>query len=147
MKLSTRVRYGLRALVELAEMQKDVPVLLDSVASRQEISRKYLDAIFSRLRSAGIVRSSRGAGGGFQLTRPPDQITLADVYSGLEGSIHLVDCVDRGHQCGYRDLCPTWEVWADLSELMRDFLDSITLADLVRKKQEIAASGTSMYYI
>ena len=147
MKLSTRVRYGLRALVELASVQKDSPVLLDSVAGNQGISRKYLDAIFARLKAAGIVTSSRGAGGGFLLARQPAEITVGDVYRGLEGPLVLVDCSTQDRHCGYKDLCPTLEVWAELGKRMEDYLDSLTVAALVQIKRDKEESSSHMYYI
>jgi Rrf2 family protein len=147
MKLSTRVRYGLRALVELADVQRDSPVLLDRIAGNQGISRKYLDAIFARLKAAGIVTSSRGVGGGFQLAQDPKTITVASVFAGLEGPLTLVDCHAQDRHCGNVDLCPTVEVWAELSGTMTGFLEGITVWDLVLKKRDKAQRGTEMYYI
>ena len=147
MKLSTRVRYGVRALVELADVQRESPVLLDSIAKKQGISRKYLDAIFARLKAAGIVSSSRGAGGGFRITRAPASITVADVFQGLEGSLCLVDCESEDSHCGQFQHCPTTEMWAELSSLMTDYLGSITIQKLVERKREKAERSSMMYYI
>ena len=147
MKLSTRVRYGVRALVELADVQQDSPVLLDSIAKKQGISRKYLDAIFARLKAAGIVSSSRGAGGGFLITRAPSAITVGDVFRGLEGPLCLVDCRSEDRHCGQLAQCPTTEMWAELSELMTDYLQGITVQQLVERKREKAERTSMMYYI
>jgi len=147
MKLSTRVRYGLRALAELASVQEESPVLLDSVARQQGISRKYLDAIFARLKAAGIVTSSRGAGGGFLLARAPADITVAEVYRGLEGPIRMVDCRRQERHCGWQENCPTTEVWSDLSVLMYEYMQSITIAELVKRKREKEDNSSLMYYI
>jgi Rrf2 family protein len=147
MKLSTRVRYGLRALVELADVQKESPVLLDSVAQKQGISRKYLDAIFARLKTAGIVTSSRGAGGGFMLTRTPQQINLLQVYEGLEGKMSLVDCDVQDRHCGRQENCSTTEVWHEVSRLMADYMLSVDLAMLVKEKREKERKNSEMYYI
>ncbi len=149
MKLSSRVRYGVRALVELASMESETPVLLETVASRQGISRKYLDAIFARLKAGGLLRSSRGVGGGFVLAKAADQVTLAEIYQALEGPIQLADCLSEHHGpgCGRTDLCPTIEVWSKLSGLMREYLESVTLAHLVEKYRNRVADGTGMFYI
>ncbi len=147
MKLSSRVRYGLRALVELADIQTDSPVLLETVAQRQGLSRKYLDAIFARLKSAGLLRSSRGGGGGFVLGKPANQITLAEVYQALEGPIQLADCLANPNECARRDSCPTQEVWADMSRLLHQYLSGITVADLVAKRRQRLAAGSSMFFI
>jgi len=147
MKLSTRVRYGVRALVELADVQRESPVLLDSIAKKQGISRKYLDAIFARLKAAGIVSSSRGAGGGFLITRAPSSITVADVFRGLEGPLSLVDCKSEDRHCGQLEQCPTTGLWAELSDLMTGFLRGITIQDLVERKREKAERTSMMYYI
>jgi Rrf2 family protein len=147
MKLSTRVRYGLRALVELADSQRGSPVLLDSVARRQGISRKYLDAIFARLKAAGLVTSSRGAGGGFLMARLPSEITVLDVYTGLEGPVVLVDCKTEDRHCGRDDVCPTAEVWAALSKLMGEYMLSVTVEHLLENKRRAEEAGAMMYYI
>lgn len=147
MKLSTRVRYGLRALIELASLQQDSPVLLDLVAKRQGISRKYLDAIFARLKAAGIVSSSRGAGGGFMMAMDPADVTVLDVYVGLEGPIMLVDCVTQDRHCGMEGVCPTKDVWDEVSKLMADYMKSLTVADLVVRKQQKEEKSSIMFYI
>lgn len=147
MKLSTRVRYGLRALIELADVQQDGPVLLDHIANNQGISRKYLDAIFARLKAAGIVTSSRGAGGGFQIAQDPRSITVADVFAGLEGPLVLVACHSQDRHCGHIEACPTSTLWADLSQTMTGYLQGITVWDLVLKKREKRQRGAGMYYI
>lgn len=147
MKISTRVRYGVRALVELADVQRESPVLLDSIAKKQGISRKYLDAIFARLKAAGIVSSSRGAGGGFRITRAPAGITVADVFQGLEGPLRLVDCDGDNNHCGLFPQCPTTDMWSELSSLMTEYLQSTTIQALVEKKREKAERTSMMYYI
>lgn len=147
MKLSTRVRYGLRALVELAALQQDSPVLLDLVARRQGISRKYLDAIFARLKAAGIVTSSRGAGGGFLMAMDPAKVTVLDVYVGLEGPVALVDCNAQDRHCGMEGTCPTKDVWDEVSRLMAEYMGSLTVANLVDLKRQKEEKKSLMFYI
>lgn len=147
MKLSTRVRYGLRALVELAAIQEESPVLLDTIANRQGISRKYLDSIFSRLKAAGIVHSTRGAGGGFTLRSDPSEVTVADVYTSIEGPLKLVACLEGSEKCPSGRTCATVELWEGLSQVMVDYLSEVTLEDLVRRRAELASAGPNMFYI
>lgn len=147
MKLSSRVRYGLRALVELADLQGDSPVLLETVAHRQGISRKYLDAIFARLKAGGLLRSSRGVGGGFTLAKPPESITLAEVYQALEGPILLADCLADAKVCSRHEQCPTVQVWAEMSRIMYQYLQSVTVADLVKRRREQQTANNNMFFI
>jgi len=147
MKLSTRVRYGLRALVELADIQKDSPVLLDTVAKRQDISRKYLDSIFSGFKAAGLVRSTRGAGGGFVLGKPANAITIADVYRALEGDFRLVDCVQGAAKCAALDYCVTTAFWQHFSKVLEVEMEKVTVAQLVESARRKRDTGSSMYYI
>jgi len=147
MKLSTRVRYGVRAMIQLAASQQESPVLLDSIANRQGISRKYLDAIFARLKAGGLVTSSRGAGGGFLLARPASDISLADIYKSLEGPVILVDCSAEENPCGKREECPAMEIWCNLSTMIDEYLSSVMLDWLVEKKREMERHGATMFYI
>jgi len=147
MKLSTRVRYGLRALVELADIQRNAPVLLDVVAKRQDISRKYLDSIFSALKAAGLVTSSRGAGGGFLLARTPKEVTVADVYRAIEGDISLVDCSQGGEKCRAQEDCATTLLWTRLSRLLAIEMEKVTVEQLLVEKRKRKEGRSAMYYI
>jgi len=148
MKLSTRVRYGVRALVDLAISQvEDSPVLLDRIAQRQGISRKYLDAIFARLKASGMVHSTRGAGGGFVLAKKPNEISMGEVYKALEGPLDLVDCRTGDPQCGRQASCPSYEVWHGLATVMEKYLDSVTLGNLVEKDRTLRQKDSTMFFI
>ena len=131
MQISTRGRYGLRAMFELAQSFGQAPVLMSTVAERQGLSRKYLHALLTALKTAGLVRSVRGAGGGFVLTRPPAEIRLSDVMHALEGSLALVDCVTDERLCGRADRCPARHVWQEVAQAIENVLDNVTLEDLV----------------
>ncbi len=133
MKISTRSRYGLRALVELALHDSDSPVMMQTIAENQNVSRKYLDTIFASLKSAGLIRSRRGIGGGHMLTRPPEQIRLNEILVALEGPFSLVDCVHAPQTCSRSELCVTRDVWSDVGKAIEGVLQGITLADLVRQ--------------
>jgi len=131
MQVSTRGRYGLRAMFELARGFGQAPVLMSTVAERQGLSRKYLHTLLTALKSAGLVRSVRGAGGGFVLARPPAEIKLSEVLRALEGPLSLVDCVADKRACDRSNHCPARRVWQELAGAVENVLDNVTIADLV----------------
>jgi len=130
MNLTTICRYGIRAMIELANRYGEEPIPLRSIAEEQEISRKYLDHIMRLLKNAGLVRVVKGVRGGFQLARPPDEIKISQIFHVLEGDSFLVDCVAASEVCDRSPKCAARKVWTELSRLMEDFLASKTLADL-----------------
>jgi len=133
MKLSTRTRYGLRALVELASQHEEGPVIARTIAENQGISKKYLDNIFTSLRLAGLLRTVHGATGGYLLARPPESITVADVIMALEGEVSPVDCVDHPDLCNRSADCVTRPVWQELRDAMVVVLERHTIAELAQK--------------
>jgi len=134
MRLSTMARYGARAMVDLAANHESAPVTLSQIAGRQEISRGYLAQIMIPLRSRGIVRSVRGAGGGFALARPAAEITLAEVIEALEGRISVVKCTEDPSVCDQCRHCAILDVWAGLASVIHDSLSEVTLADLAARQ-------------
>ena len=118
----------------------DAPVLMRTLANRQDLSRKYLHALLTVLKSAGLVRSVRGPGGGFVLTRPPAQIRLSEVLDAVEGPLSLVDCVADRRVCGRARRCAARRVWRELSGAMKDMLDTVTLEDIVAPEQKACSS-------
>jgi Rrf2 family transcriptional regulator, cysteine metabolism repressor len=132
-KISTRSRYGLRAMLELALHQGEGPVMMQTIAQNQGVSRKYLDTIFSSLKNGGLIHSRRGIGGGHVLTKDPDQIRVGDILRAIEGPLSLVDCVGSPYFCARSHRCVTRDVWSEISQAIDTVLDSITLADLVKK--------------
>ena len=147
MKLSTRARYGTRALLDVALHHSDGPVLLKDIAHRQEISLPYLEHLIAPLIVAGIVRSTRGARGGISLLKPPSEIKLSEVLDTLEGSIAPVECINDPKVCSRSGSCATRDVWGELKTAMNGVLGSLTLQDLVEKQRKKEQSGKSMYYI
>ena len=136
MRLSTRARYGTRAMLDVALQGWEGPVHLRDIARRQEISKKYLEHLVSRLEVAGLLRSIRGAGGGISLTRPPSEIKLSQIFQTLEGPIALVECVDNPQWCPRSSGCATRDIWMEMGHLLSDFLASQTLDDLCRQQRE-----------
>ena len=130
MKFSTKVRYGVRAMIELACRYDGQPVQLASVAEHQDISAKYLHAVMQQLKVAGLVRAIRGARGGFILTRHPSKIRLVEVVEAIDGPVRVVDCVHADCSFDRPGVCVARMVWCDVSDAIRDVLTSKTLADL-----------------
>lgn len=118
-------------MLELARQFGKAPVLMSTLAERQGLSRKYLHALLTALKSAGLVRSLRGPGGGFILARPPAQIKLSEILHAAEGPLSLVDCVADRRACNRSKRCPARRVWRDLSGAVEDVLDNVTLEDMV----------------
>jgi len=147
MKLSTRGRYGLRALLDLAVHQGEGMVLLKDIARRQEVSLPYLEHLITPLIAAGLVKSTRGARGGVLLVRPPAEVTLTEVVLLLEGSIAPVDCVNDPKVCHRSTSCVTRDVWIQIKDAMTQVLDSTTLQDLVERQRQKEQTETGMYHI
>jgi Rrf2 family cysteine metabolism transcriptional repressor len=141
MRISTRGRYGLRAMVELARNFGNGPLLMRAITERQGIPRKYLHAILTALRSRGLVKSVRGSHGGYALGRPPDQITTLEIVRALEGEILLVDCAESGQQCVRFGDCATRDLWADVGRAIEERLASVTLAELAQRGKPAGAAG------
>jgi Rrf2 family cysteine metabolism transcriptional repressor len=147
MKLSTRGRYGLRALLDLAVHQGEGMVLLKDIARRQEVSLPYLEHLITPLIAAGLVKSTRGARGGVLLVRPPAQVTLTEVVLLLEGSLAPVDCVNDPKVCNRSASCVTRDIWIQIKDAMTQVLDSTTLQDLVERQRQKEQTETGMYHI
>ncbi len=135
MKLSTRSRYGLRAVVELAMEYGQGPLQIKVIAKRQEISNKYLEQLMAILKSAGVVRSIRGAKGGYILAKEPAQIRVSDVFTALEGPLVTVECLEHPEFCTRCTDCVTRHVWAKIQNSILGVMESITLQDLVDKSK------------
>ncbi len=147
MKLSTKGRYGTRALLELALHQGAGPILVKDVAQRQEIPLQYLEHLMTPLIRGGIVRSARGARGGVWLAKLPQEIRLSEVIQLLEGSIAPAECVINPEVCSRSRLCVTRDIWSEMKEAMNGVLESTTLQDLVERHRKKEQPQPAMYYI
>ena len=147
MKLSTRARYGMRAMFELAKAKPDCPVSVKEIAQRQALSAKYLEQIAVALKAAGLVKPVRGMRGGYMLTEHPKSITLGDIYEALEGSTAPVECVDDPVSCELHASCPTRDIWVEMKTAISSILDNTTLQDLVDRNALKLASSQPMYDI
>ena len=147
MKLSTRGRYGTRAMLDVALHGAEGPVRLKDIARRQEVSKKYLEHLTSRLEAAGLLRSVRGAGGGISLARPASEIKLSEILQTLEGPSALVECVDNPEWCPRSASCATRDIWMQIGRLTSDFLESKTLEDICHQQREKEQTAPGMYHI
>ncbi len=140
MRLTTKGRYAVTAMLDLAIHQDAGPIALADISARQGISLSYLEQLFSRLRRRGLVNSARGPGGGYRLKRPAAEISVADVIGAVDESVDATKCGGLKN-CRGVDRCLTHDLWADLSDQIYAFLNNITLAELVRRRSVRAVSA------
>ena len=145
MRLTTKGRYAVTAMLDLAIHFEDGPITLADISRRQGISLSYLEQLFSRLRKQGLVISARGPGGGYRLSREAAEIAVADVVTAIDEKVDATRCGGLAN-CQDEQPCLTHELWSDLSQRIYDFLSGITLADLVNRSgvQEVAQRQQNM---
>ncbi len=131
-RLSTKGRYGTRLMLNLTHNYNNGndAIILKSVSDAEEISIRYLEQIIIPLKINKLVKSIRGAGGGYILARHPSQIKLSDILNSLEGTMSLVECVEDDDYCDRIDVCATHEIWKEASSMLQDYFESLTLQDL-----------------
>ncbi len=142
MRLSTKGRYAVMAMADLARRESDASraVALADIAARQEISLSYLEQLFARLRRKGLVKSARGPGGGYRLARTADTTTIAEIVQAVDEPLHATRCEKLGQGCMIRgERCLTHDLWADLGDKIEDYLASVSLADVVGGRLRRAA--------
>ena len=145
MKISTKGRYALRMLLDLAAHEDEGFVALKEIAERQNISKQYLEQIVAILNTSKILRSNRGKKGGYMLAQKPSQYTVGQILRLTEGSLAPVACLDdEANHCDRAEHCPTLPMWAGLHNVITDYLESITLQDMMAQYQ---AQGTDSYVI
>ena len=140
MRLTTKGRYAVTAMLDLALRENGGPISLADISERQGISLSYLEQLFTRLRRGGLVKSTRGPGGGYTLSRSANEIAIAEVITAVDEKVDSTRCGGLGN-CQDDERCMTHDLWADLSEQIYHFLSNITLGQLVAKEgvQEVAA--------
>lgn len=144
MKLSTRGRYGVRAMIDMAIHYTQGPSLLREIAERLQVSSKYLEHLITSLKAAGLVRGIRGAHGGYILAKHPKDIRLTEIVQALEGSVAPVDCVDDPQICNQADVCAAHDLWARMKDSICSVLESLTLADMAQRQKEKGEYNPSM---
>ena len=147
MRVSTKGRYGTRAMLDVALRADKGLVHLKDIAERQGISKKYLEQLVARLEADGLLRTVRGAGGGVALVRPPSEVTILDILCTLEGSLAPVECVDRPEVCSRSVNCGARDLWTELGGVMTGFLGSVTLEDLCERQKGREEPAALTYYI
>lgn len=136
MMISTKGRYALRVMLDLAQQPAGEYISLKSISQRQAVSMKYMEAIVATLNKAGMVESLRGKKGGYRLTRKPREYTVGEILKLTEGSLAPVTCLDCDNPCRRAESCMTRPMWLELDKLIDDYLESKTLADLLGEDQE-----------
>ena len=148
MKLTTKGRYGLRAVIDLAMYAKNEPVSLSDVAERQNISISYLEQLIAKLKKAGIVQSTRGAQGGYALAKAPEDISVGEILRALEGSLSPVDCsaVDgEGEtECSASNFCVTKYVWKRINDSINDTVNNMFLSELLEEGNNVKSDATQV---
>ena len=141
MKISTRGRYALRTMVDLAQHGGEGLVTLKDVAARQDLSQKYLEQIVTQLSKAGLVKGTRGPQGGYKLARDPRDYTVAEILEQVEGSLAPVECLEaETNTCERCSSCATIDMWTGLYKVVTDYLGNITLADVVQRANATAGN-------
>ncbi len=137
MKISTKGRYALRVMLDLAQNKRDEFIPVKEIAERQDITVKYLEQIISQLSKAGFLKSLRGNGGGYKLAKPPEQYKVGEILRTIEGSLAPVACLeDEENQCPRCEHCLTLPFWEGLNSVIREYVDSVSLTDLLNNKAE-----------
>ena len=139
MKLSTKGRYGLRALIDLALYSENETVSIASISARQNISESYLEQLIAKLRKAGLVTSVRGAGGGYKLAKPESEISVGDILRALEGSLDAVKCpgLEEENSCDGSEFCVTKYVWQKINDSINRTVDEMKLDQLVEESRSM----------
>ena len=142
MKISTKGRYALRMMLDLAEHQNDGYVALKDIAQRQNVSKKYLEQIVPILNKSDILRTNRGFQGGYRLAKSPDKYTVGEILRVTEGSLSPVACLDHEPiECERSAECPTLPVWQGLYKVINEYLDTVTLQDILNQQKERASNN------
>ena len=135
MKISTKGRYALRVMIDLAENNDGNFISLKDISKRQGISTKYAEQIVALLNKAGDLKTARGNNGGYKLARKPEQYTIGDILRASEGDLAPIMCLSEDGECNKKRDCKTLFFWEGLDKVINDYIDSITLADFIKKEQ------------
>jgi Rrf2 family protein len=147
MKISTKIRYGTRAILELASHYGEGPIELKEIAKRENISPKYLEQVIIPLRTAGLIKSVRGSKGGYSLAKHPSEISLNDLVEILEGPLNLIECLNNPKVCQKVPSCVTRDIWREVSDAIYGIFHSITVEDMVNRRREKEGRVSPMYQI
>lgn len=146
MKLSTRTRYGLRAMLEIGLYSKGRPMFVKEIAKRQNISERYLEHILLALKKAGLLRSIQGGKGGYVFLKKPSEISVREIVEALEGPLSLVECVEKKDICERSENCVARELWCRIKKELTGLLDGITLKELIERQKEKTGKKGEIFY-
>ena len=144
MKISTKSRYGTRAVLEIALNRGGDKLTRKQISRNQEIPSSYLENILISLKTKGIIRTIRGPKGGYELAKKPEEITIFEIVNILEGSSDSIPCLNDSNVCARSSICVTFDVWRRLQEVQKDFLSEITIKNLVEQTQELYSPNFSI---
>ncbi len=145
MKISTKGRYALRVMLDLAIHNTGEYIPLKEISQRQNITVKYLEQIIPHLKKAGYLKSTRGNSGGYRLAREPEGYVIGDILRAVEGNLAPVSCLeDERNLCEMSDTCPTLEFWKGLERAISDYVDGVTLQDLLNQRHNLAGNDYSI---
>jgi len=147
MKLSTKMRYGTRVMVDLAMGYPKRVVSAKELAKNQRLSIKYLEHIMASLKGAGLIKPERGMHGGYSLARNPNTIRLMELYRAFEGPFSLLDCIGNPSLCQMNEECPTRDTWVEMNEALEKILERTTIQDLLERKKKLKNFASTMYHI
>ncbi len=149
MRLTTKSRYGARAIFDIAYNSSGAPVQIKDIAARQQIPQRYLEQIFHKLKQAKVVKSVRGPGGGYLLSKDPAKITVAEIIRAMKEPIDPVFCADNGgnsvKKCNKVDDCVTQQIWKEAGEKITAYFDSITVAELCQRAQRMGMKKNTQH--
>ncbi|MDX9694627.1 MAG: Rrf2 family transcriptional regulator [Bacteroidales bacterium] len=137
MKFNTKVRYGVRAMIEIALNESPNGIFQKDISSHQQISNRYLDHIIASLKVSGLISTLKGKKSGYVLTRKPSEISLYDIYKAFESDMQIVECLSTNQHCERNSLCAAQTTWTELNDLIINYLKSKSLADLVATHHQI----------
>jgi Rrf2 family protein len=147
MRVSKRTRYGVRLILELALNYKKKPLSISQIAANEDISPKFLGQIIIPLKGAGMIQSTRGAQGGYELTRPPKKISILEVFRILEGDCLLTECIEEPAACDRSTFCIAKEIWEDMSRTIEKKLGSLDFQELAERSQALTGKASPVYHI
>lgn len=137
MKMSTKGRYGIKAMLELALVYDVSTISVRSIAEKQNISELYLEQIFSILKKAELIKSIRGAKGGYSLSKKPEEITIKNIMDALEGPISISNCIEKDARCDNLDKCATRVLWTKIRDAIDNIFSSVTLQDIIDEHNKL----------
>jgi len=147
MRISTKGRYGLRILLDVAMHQKEGPVALRDISRRQDISQKYLWQVINPLKVSGLLRAIRGAHGGYVLAKAAKEITIKDLVDVLEGPVSIVGCIQEPKTCERSESCPARDVWNEVETRLNEVMKRITLQQVIDRQEDITRRASPAYDI